>query len=207
MKDAGADIEVFVFDLFGVMLSFDNDIVYSRFAQHCAHPEDAFVHLHGLMSGTEVITGRSTLPQIYGRLVDTLELSLSYPEFEAAWLAPYSEAMPGMADLVKGLSAHYRLLLLSNVDRYYWQVVLPMHPELECFESLLVSCDIGMAKPNPGIFRHICQVCGVTPSRCYFIDDTELNVAAASALGFQTHWFHSVAGLERELARAKVKGL
>jgi HAD superfamily hydrolase (TIGR01509 family) len=207
MKEAGANIEVFVFDLFGVMLSFDNDIVYSRFAQHCTDPTEAFVHLHGLMSDTEVITGRSTLPQVHQRLVDTLGLSLSYPEFEASWLEPYSEAMPGMADLVTTLSAHYRLVLLSNVDRDYWRVVLPMHPELKCFESLLLSCNVGMAKPNPGIFRHICQVCGVTPSRCYFIDDTELNVAAASALGFQTHWFRSVAGLERELARANVKGL
>jgi HAD superfamily hydrolase (TIGR01509 family) len=155
----------------------------------------------------DVITGKSTLAQIHGRLLDTVGLTLSYSEFEAAWLEPYSEAMPGMADLFTTLSQHYRLALLSNIDRYYWEVVQAMHPELKCFDSLLLSCDLGLAKPDAEIFLHACRATGVAPSRCYFVDDTRVNVEAAKAVGMQTHWFRGVDGLQRELAQANTKGL
>lgn len=131
MHASGAAIEVFVFDLFGVMLSFDNDVVYGRLARHCADPPTAFERLHGLMASHEVITGVLTLPEIHQQLVDAHGFSLGYPDFAKQWLEPYSEAMPGMADLVRTLSAHYRLALLSNVDRYYFEVVRARHPELE----------------------------------------------------------------------------
>jgi FMN phosphatase YigB (HAD superfamily) len=162
---SGSNIEVFIFDLFGVLISFDYDIVYARLARHCPDPAGAFVRLDGLMSSRDVITGKSTLAEIHERLLATVGLTLSYSEFEAAWLEPYSEAMLGMADLVTALSKHYRLALLSNVDRYYWEVVQSMHAELKCFDSLLLSCDLGLAKPDPEIFLQACQVTGAAPSR------------------------------------------
>ena len=204
---SGANVEVFIFDLFGVLIAFDNEIVYSRLAQHCPDPAGAFVRLNGLMSSHDVITGKSTLGEIHERLLATVGLTLSYSEFEAAWLEPYSEAMPGMADLVTALSQHYRLALLSNVDRYYWEVVQSMHPELKCFDSLLLSCDLGLAKPDPEIFLQACQVTGAAPSQCYFVDDTLVNVDAAKAVGLQAHWFRGVDGLKGELAQTKTKGV
>jgi len=108
---------------------------------------------------------------------------------------------------VRALSKHYRLALLSNVDRYYWEVVQSMHAELKCFDSLLLSCDLGLAKPDPEIFLHACEVTGAAPSQCYFVDDTLVNIDAAKAAGLQTHWFRGVDGLNRELAQTKAKGV
>ena len=207
MRIAESEIEVLVFDLFGVIISFDDDLVTARLARNCADPADAFEHLHKLTARHDVITGASTLPRIHREVVDTYGLTLSYAEFEAAWLEPYSEALPGMAELVGALSGHYRLVLLSNIDRDYWQVVRRMHPELECFESLLVSCDLGMAKPDPEIFRHVSQLTGGEPSQCFFVDDTAANVDAARALGFHGHVFRTVPGLCTELRKAGARGI
>ncbi len=107
-----------------------------------------------------------------------------------------------MAELVEGLSRHYRLVLLSNVDRDYWRVVRGMHPELDHFEALLVSADLGMAKPDPEIFRHVCQLTGTEPQQCLFIDDTAQNVDAARALGFHGHVFRSVPELRAALRQS-----
>ncbi len=201
------DVNVFIFDLFGVVIAFDNDIVYSRLARHCGNPVEAFGRLNGLMASHDVITGALTLPQIHRQLVETQGLTLDFSEFETAWLEPYSQAMPGMASLLGKLSEHYRLVLLSNVDRYYFDVVRAMHAELEHFEWLLPSCDLALAKPDPRIFRHVCQLSGALPSRCYFIDDTLVNVEAAKTLGFRTHWFRGVEELVKELVSAKTRGL
>jgi HAD superfamily hydrolase (TIGR01509 family) len=207
MADTGPRVEAFVFDLFGVIISFDTGIAYSRLARHCADPQAAFRHLEGLMASPEVVTDRVTLPQIHLRLVDELGLTMSFPEFEAAWLEPYSVPMPGMADLVATLARNHRLILLSNVDKYYWPVVRAMHPELDHFDALLVSCDLGMAKPDLEVFRHASQVAGAEPARCLFVDDTAANVAAARAVGLQAHLFRGTSQLVDELRAAGTSGL
>lgn len=207
MRIAGSGIEVIVFDLFGVLISFDDDLVVERLARHCDDPAGAFRRLHKLTADHDVITGRSTLPQVHQRVVEAEGLSLPYAGFEAAWLEPYSEAIPGMADLVETLARHYRLVLLSNVDRDYWRVVRNLHPELDCFESLLVSCDLGMAKPDPEIYRHVSQVTGVDPACCLFVDDTEVNVEAARQLGFHGHTFRTVLEFREVLRQAGAAGL
>lgn len=207
MRIAGSEIDVIVFDLFGVLISFDDDLVVERLARHCDDPAGTFRRLHKITAAHDIITGRSTLPHVHQRLVEAEGLKLSYAEFEAAWLEPYSEAIPGMAGLVEALSRHYRLVLLSNVDRDYWGVVRGLHPELHRFESLLVSCDLGMAKPDPEIYRHLLRVTGVEASRCLFVDDTGLNVEAARELGFHGHTFRTPSGFREELRQAGAMGV
>lgn len=193
-----------VLDLFGVLAAFDNDIVYHRLARHCADPGAAFVALNGLMAGHEVITGQVTLPQVHRRLVEAYGLGLDYAGFEDAWLEPYSTPMPGMAALVETLSRQHRLVLLSNVDRYYWEVVRSMQPELGLFDAVLLSCDLGVAKPDPEIFHQASRAARVAPAECLFVDDTRANVDAAHALGFGTHWFRGIDGLRAHLRRLGV---
>lgn len=207
MRVGDSAIEVLVFDLFGVLISFDDDLVTARLARHCADPTDAFERLHKLTARSDIITGETTLPQVHRELVDTHGLTLPYPEFEAAWLEPYHQPIAGMAELVEALSRHYRLVLLSNVDRDYWQVVRGMQPELQHFEFLLVSCDLGRAKPDREVFRHVCQLTGTEPKQCFFVDDTAQNVEAARALGFRGHVFRSVPELRTVLEQANARGL
>lgn len=113
-------------------------------------------------------------------------------------------AMPGMADCLRYLSERYRLILLSNIDRYYWKVVLDRHPELEYFDALLLSCDLRMAEPDPDIFRRAAEIAGTDPPQCYFVDDTAINVAAARDLGFHTHTFRNVPQFVATLAWAGI---
>ncbi|AZQ38608.1 HAD family hydrolase [Streptomyces cyaneochromogenes] len=192
-------VDAFVLDLFGVIIGFDNDIVPARLARHCTDPDDALRRLDGLMARREIITGEVTLRQVHRRLVQAHGLALTYGQFEDAWLEPYSWPMPGMAGLVEALAENHRLVLLSNVDRAYWQVVRAMHPELGCFTELLVSCDLGCAKPDPEAFLRASRAAKADPARCLFVDDTRANVDAARLLGFRTHWFRDASGLRRAL--------
>ena len=207
MRIAGNEIEVIILDLFGVLISFDDDLVVERLARHCDDPDGAFRRLHKLTASPDIITARMSLPRVHQRVVDAEGLKLSYAEFEAAWLEPYSEAIPGIAELVETLARRYRLVLLSNIDRDYWRVVRDLHPELDCFESLLVSCELGMAKPDPEIYRHVSRLTRVEPSRSLFVDDTEVNVDAARELGFHGHTFRSVADFREELRQAGAEGV
>src|SRR5690606_24185218 len=53
----------------------------------------------------------------------------------------------------------------------------------EVFDALVISGEVGMRKPEPGIFRHALEVTGLPPEQCVFIDDLEHNVRAAAELG------------------------
>jgi len=200
VKRPKPDVSAFIFDLFGVIIAFDNDVMYRRLAQHCTDPDNALVRLDGFMARREIITDGWTLPRVHRQLVEEFGFDRDYQDLETIWLKPYSWPMPGMADCVSYLAERYQLVLLSNIDRYYWEVVQDHHPELECFDAVLLSCDLHMAKPDPDLFRHTAEIAGADPTQCYFVDDTAVNVAAARDLGFQAHHFQNTTKLVSSLA-------
>lgn len=66
-------------------------------------------------------------------------------------------------------------------------------------DDVVNSARVGLAKPDPRIYRLAASLAGVRPERCLFVDDNEQNVAAATALGMQGVHFHGAADLERAL--------
>jgi len=60
---------------------------------------------------------------------------------------------------------------------------------LEWFDGILVSGEERLKKPDPRIYRLAVQRFGLEPTETLYIDDAEVNVAAAALLGFKTHRF------------------
>lgn len=76
-----------------------------------------------------------------------------------------------------------RLGLVSNCSAQAGAVVERIGLA-ERFDVLVLSCAVGVAKPDPAIFEHACRALGVRPAECMFVADgafTELD--AAKALG------------------------
>jgi 2-haloacid dehalogenase len=72
---------------------------------------------------------------------------------------------------------------------------------LDWFESILVSADVGLIKPDPAIFRLLLERIGRAAAECIYIDDNARNVASAAALGFDAIAFEDVPRLREELGR------
>lgn len=70
---------------------------------------------------------------------------------------------------------------------------------IDWFEGVVVSGEVGVRKPSPGIFVHLFSRYRFDPGEAVFIDDNAENVAAARALGLDSHLFTSAAGLRTEL--------
>jgi putative hydrolase of the HAD superfamily len=88
-----------------------------------------------------------------------------------------------MLDLVRSLrQAGLRTALLSNS----WGTSGFAYPRdliAELFDVVVISAEVGMRKPEEGIFRHTAALLGLEPQECVFIDDVEANVTAAQAVG------------------------
>jgi len=86
-----------------------------------------------------------------------------------------------MYDTIRALrGAGLRTALLSNswgCDEY------PRADFPGLFDTVVISGEVGMRKPEEGIFLHATRALGLPPQECVFIDDIEANVAAAVACG------------------------
>ena len=54
------------------------------------------------------------------------------------------------------------------------------------FEHVVESSKLGMRKPDPRIYRHACDLLGVMPQDCVYLDDLGINLKPARALGMRT---------------------
>jgi putative hydrolase of the HAD superfamily len=92
-----------------------------------------------------------------------------------------TETVPAMYDLLrKARAAGVRTCLLSNSwgSEWYDRTDFP-----ELFDGVVISCEVGMRKPEPAIFRHAAELIGLPPAACLFVDDVEANISAAEACG------------------------
>ena len=48
------------------------------------------------------------------------------------------------------------------------------------------SSKIGLRKPDPRIYQHACDLLGVPPDRCIYLDDLGINLKPARAMGMRT---------------------
>lgn len=57
------------------------------------------------------------------------------------------------------------------------------------FTSIVISEDIGYAKPQPEIFHHACSLAGKQPEECTYIGNSyELDYQGAKEVGFRSIW-------------------
>jgi putative hydrolase of the HAD superfamily len=89
-----------------------------------------------------------------------------------------------VVDRVRRLRAdgYHTALVTNNVRELgpFWRPLVPLD---ELFELVVDSCEVGVRKPNPEIFRLTLDRLGVTPERAIFVDDWPGHIAAARAIG------------------------
>ena len=61
-------------------------------------------------------------------------------------------------------------------------------------DDLVLSCEVGAAKPDPAIYGLALERAGAGPEEALFVDDAEVNVAAARGLGLAAHRHSGAAG-------------
>ncbi len=54
------------------------------------------------------------------------------------------------------------------------------------FEHVVESSKLGFRKPDPSIYRYACDLLGVAPEHCIYLDDLGVNLKPARAMGMRT---------------------
>lgn len=102
---------------------------------------------------------------------------------------------PGTVRLIEALHAGgTRTALLSNAG-FDFGDPFRNAPFATLFEKVFVSAELGMLKPDAEIYRHVASELGIEPEQMVFIDNKQVNVDGATALGITGHVFTDVSGL------------
>ena len=110
------------------------------------------------------------------------------------------EVTASMVDLIRRLHGPYRTGLLSNASDAVTPAFIAERYGLGgLFDVQIVSALVGLAKPDPAIYRLALERLGAAPEATIFVDDYPPNVAAAAALGIQAVHFTGYEALIAEL--------
>ena len=187
-----------VFDVGGVIIPHDNDVLYRLLAKRCpGAPSPAAVE--ALVRDPRYERGELPIAHLHERLAREAGYALPWGDFVADWCS-HLGVDPAMLDYVERLAAMRRVLLFSNTNREHWEHLLQLTAgRLGRFEGYL-SHEIGAAKPSLDAYRLVAARAGIDPARSLFIDDRPANVEAARRAGFHGEVFTGQAALERLLA-------
>ena len=108
--------------------------------------------------------------------------------------------IPETIDLLYRLKARgYPLYCLSNMHFASIEHLEREQRFFEVFTGIVISCRLNLCKPEPAIYEHALKANGLKAKDTVFIDDVDVNIAAAANVGMRTIQFRNTAQCEREL--------
>jgi len=126
--------------------------------------------------------GQSSGALEHGHAIDQLI------EADVASWTKYREEMWVLARSFRGGG---RTAFLSNGVPEAMARIRAERPLERWFDVVVVSCEVGVAKPDPLIYKICLSRLGVEPNHALFVDDRLENIDAAARLGIQTFHFAS----------------
>lgn len=97
-------------------------------------------------------------------------------------LTPIISTMEAMK---RASDAGVPMYILSNMQVHAWEYLEKTHACFALCSGVVVSCDIGLVKPDPAIYKHLTDRFSLKPEECIFIDDMLENIDAARACGWE----------------------
>lgn len=106
------------------------------------------------------------------------------------------EHAPQMSALVRRARAKgFRTALVSNS----WGNTYPRDTWDGMFDTIVISGEVGLRKPEPEIYQLTCERLGLEPAECVFVDDMQPNVLGARKVGMTAILHTSYDETRREL--------
>jgi len=188
-------IKNIIFDLGGVILDIDENIVYKELEKmgistsELAHSKE-FIDI---MSKFD--TGIYTAPTFRKKTKAILgQEKMTDQRFDAIWNSMLLDIPRERIEAIEKVKKHYKIFLMSNSNVIHYdlyvrdlQLRFGYHEFDELFNKSYFSFAEHLEKPDPRFFELILDHEGLLPEETLFIDDTEKNIKVAQSLGIHTY--------------------
>lgn len=193
------DIRFVIFDMDEVLYDYDHDKRLQLLERLSGRPADE-IH-EAVWGGPHESAAEAGDPATAEGYLEQFGRLLGYPIGFGEWAevrARMMRARPEVHDIVRRLKARADVALLTN-NGMMLKAALPVcAPDMtEIFgEKAHVSAEFGVRKPDPLVYRLICEKYGYRPGESAFVDDKAENVEGAVKAGLAGHLYESAGGLE-----------
>ncbi|MEM7025954.1 MAG: HAD family phosphatase [Pseudomonadota bacterium] len=191
---------VIVFDLGGVLIDWDPRYLYRKLIDHEPTMEwflDEVCHMEWNVEQDRGRPFAEAVEEAAGRHPDQRELIEAYHH---RWQEMVAGAIEDtVAILLELQAAGYELHALTNWSAETFPLARSRFGFLDHFETITVSGEERLIKPDPRIFELMLERISHPAQRCVYIDDSAKNIDAASALGFDAIHFTTPSALRSDL--------
>ena len=189
-----------IFDLGGVVVAwepeaiiakvFTDSALQARVMAEIIEHEDWRALDRGVLPRQEAIVRAVQRTGLEAHVVDAL----------LCQVPPALVAIPETVALLYRLKARgHKLFCLSNMHVASIEHLERVYTFWEVFEGIVISCRIHLLKPEPAIYAYVLETYGLNGTETVFIDDMEVNVAAAAQFGIHPIQFENPMQCERRL--------
>jgi len=190
-----------IFDLGGVLIDWNPRYLYrslfdgdeagmERFLAEVCSPDWNL----GLDAGR---SWREAIDMLVAIHPDRRDLIVAYDE---RWAEMLGGPIEGTLEVLTDLrGAGIRLAALSNWSAEKFPVARARYPFLDWFETIVISGEVGLVKPDPRIFRHLLERTRLVAASTVFVDDSPANVSAAADHGLTAVLFRDTWTLRDDL--------
>jgi epoxide hydrolase-like predicted phosphatase len=195
-----------IFDLGGVILPNNNEAIMKKFSKLI---KADYATLEGMLKEEDenLVLGRRSLKEFLTRVRNRFELELDSASLINLWDKCYVESTPinfEVLNFVKELKKKkYEVSLVTNI--YDSTAQINQRRKLfYSFKPVLLSCRVGLAKPDIKIFARAIREMGAEGKDCILIDDKEANILAGKEFGMKTILYKDNKQLFKDLKKAGV---
>lgn len=199
-----AKVKLLLFDLGGVIVDFTGLREVSALLAEPLSEEQVRSRWLESPSIRDFEVGELSPDEFARRFVVEWELRISPEEFLIRFEGWNRGLLPGAAELLAELGRAYRLAALSNSNELHWRRNRDVLGIQRLFEQALSSHELGLVKPDAGIYEAALARLGVAPSEVVFLDDNAPNVEGAAAVGIPAYLARGVEGIRAALTEAGV---
>jgi putative hydrolase of the HAD superfamily len=184
-------VEACLLDAFGTILTCDFTVHTQEMPVLAGLPADAMYQEFARIAPA-LTDGRLSMAEGYARILRTCgaeprpELVRALVDRGRELLLASGRLFDDVLPFMAGLRARgIKIAIVSNCDEQArgllgWLGVTPLA------DALILSCEVGAAKPSTRIYQRALQALGVTAEAALFVDDNREFCAQAAALGIRT---------------------
>ena len=188
-------IKNIIFDLGGVVLDIDEKVVYKELEKMGINTSELAHSKEFMEIMSKFDTGIYTAATFRKKTKVLLGIEkMTDQKFDSIWNAMLLDIPRERIEAIEQVKKHYKIFLMSNSNEIHYDLYvrdLQLRFGYDEFDKLFnksyFSFDVHLEKPDPRFFELILDHEGLLPEETLFIDDTEVNIKVAKALGLHTY--------------------
>lgn len=175
-------MRVVLFDLGGVLVELGGVEEFGALIG-TSEPDETWRRWLGSTAVRRYERGLCAREEFACEVVEEFGLDVAPEQFLIRFLAWPKGLFAGAAELVQSVRRDVHRAVLSNTNELHWTSQRDSDAIHGLFHSHYASHLVGMVKPDAEIYRHVVESLACAPSEILFLDDNQINVDGARAVG------------------------